>query len=202
MQIAAAPVDQAANIARIAQNARHFSGIDFIHRMAGLAPLPPGFLQLAHRAFIGGRADPANIRRIALDPVLLDQIKDQRPAPGGAFAHAMPKRAVFGLQNVWIILQAGIDLAAIAARGAPARGLCLQHDDPVTLFGKVQRGREASEARADHHSLGLCRAGQRRPFGRGIGRCRPEAGRERRALVWDAGYLIHAAALVSTGLAK
>ena len=64
----------------------------------------------------------------------------------------------------------GVDLAAIAARGAPADARAFEHRDLVALLGEMQRRGQPAIARADDADLGVVLACQRRALGRGVGR--------------------------------
>ena len=70
----------------------------------------------------------------------IDQIENDVGRVPGHFDHAPAEiRTEIGLHLVGVVFQPGIDLPAIAPRGAPAGLVALEHDDIGALFGEMQR---------------------------------------------------------------
>jgi hypothetical protein len=104
-----------------------------------------------------------------------DQVEGQLRRAARQRHHAPAHiRAEPGLDRVGVLLEAGIDLAAIAARSAPARRLRLQQSNGDAALGQMQRRGKPGEAAADNGHLRLRLAGQWRA-GRGrVGGRRPQ----------------------------
>ena len=109
-------------------------------------------------------------RQVAVDGVAADEIRDEiarRDPQLEQLAGAVPAKA--GLQFVLLPALAGAQLAAIAARGAPAHAPALEHDDRVAALGQVQGRRQAGVAGPDHADVGGRGPGERRVRGQAPG---------------------------------
>jgi hypothetical protein len=101
-----------------------------------------------------------------------DEVDETRAALG----------AEHGLELVGIELQAGDDLAAVAARAAEARFPGLEHDRLDAALGEMQRGREAGIAPANDTDIGRDRRLEGRCRDRGGSGRGPQRGFERKGL--------------------
>ena len=68
--------------------------------------------------------------------------------------------------------EAVVEVPAVAARGAEAHRLGLEHHDAAPRHGEAPRRAEAGEARADHRDIIAARDLPRRGRGEGRGACR------------------------------
>ena len=88
--------------------------------------------------------------RLARDLVAANQIEREIGSAVGERNHAAAELgAEIGFDLVGIMLESGIDLPAIAARGAPARLLRFQHDRVHAQLRQMQRARQPRKAAAD-----------------------------------------------------
>ena len=127
------------------------------------------------------RRQDARAPRRAVDAVARDQAQHQvGPVADGTDQRRAALLAEALLDLVRLVLQRRHDLAVVAARGAPARLVGIEHQHRAAPLGEVQGGGESGVARADHDGFGLLaavelgnrRAGRsrRRPIGVGHAR--------------------------------
>ena len=128
-------------------------------------------------------------RASAVEPMPRDEVEDdigrragEAPQPLAALG------AELRLDLVRIVLQARNDLAAVAARRAPAGRMRVEHDDVRARLGEVQRRRQPEIARADDEHVAR--------------ECSPSSGGRPgacdRALLPEVGVPAHAAGLSSS----
>ena len=114
-------------------------------------------------------AQGAVAARVAANVMPLDEIEYKGRRGAGEGIHAAAQLlAEVALHRIRIELQAGIDLAAIAAGGAPARLLRLEQHDLRALLRQMQSGRQSGDAAADHGRIGAHIPVQRRRRDRGF----------------------------------
>jgi hypothetical protein len=93
--------------------------------------------------------DPARARNITVDPLALDQLVDEIRRSGDqlreALAVILPEH---GGELGGVVLEHRDDLPAIPSGGAPARLERVDDGAGNPALGKMQRCRQASEARA------------------------------------------------------
>ncbi len=109
--------------------------------------------------------DPAVARVGHVHAVLVDQLPHHvRRAARGIDEGRAALGPEDGLEFVGIELQAGDHLAAVAARAAEARLLCLEHHGLDAAFRQMQRCRQAAIAAADDTDIGRDRLRQERAW--------------------------------------
>ena len=144
MQIAAARIEHGADVAIRAGHLAQLLAVQIRHRHAAADALLRGLLDRGGAGLVIGRAQRAVLPRLARDLVAADQIMREVRGAVGELDHAAAELgAEIGLDLIGIVLQAGIDLAAIVARRAPARLLRLQHQRLDALLGQMQRRGQA-----------------------------------------------------------
>ena len=128
------------------------------------------------------RLDPAGPHRVAGDAMAGDQVEH---GIGGAAGHLDQGMAVAfaeaAQQFVGIVLEAGDHLAAVAARGAPAGFVRIDHAHRDAALGQVQGARQPRVAGADDRDVGRHRFGQRRRVDAGRRGGGPQRGRQGRS---------------------
>src|SRR5262249_59021800 len=116
--------------------------------------------------------------RLARNLVTTDEIEREVRGSIGKRDHAAAEvGAKIGLDLIGVVLEAGIDLAAIVARRAPRGLLGFQHDRSYALLREMQRSREPREAAADNRDFDTFVHLQRRRRRRRCGRVGVEAWR-------------------------
>ena len=134
-------------------------------------------------AMIGG-AQRAVLPRLAFDSETPDQIEREHRRVVAERDHAPAEiGAERRLDRVGVELQAGIELAAIIARRAPAGLLGFEHDRLGALFGQMQRGRQSGKAAADDRDRHVLVDVERRRRNRRDGSVRIEARRQGKGIV-------------------
>jgi hypothetical protein len=96
----------------------------------------------------------AALNQFAANRESRDQIEHEcrRAARKGEHAGAQFS-AEIAFDDIRIVFEPRIDLAAVASRGAPAGLLGLEQHDAHAAFGQMQRRREARESAADDHDV-------------------------------------------------
>jgi hypothetical protein len=167
----AAPIEEGSGIAACTGHGLTARGVQQFARRAAAHPLFGRGPDAGRLAWLKRRPHRAGLQRAASDLVALNKIEHQVGRVAGQRDHAPAQiGAEMFFHLVGIMLQAGIDLPAIAARGTPAGLPSLQHSDMDALFGKVQRRGKAGEPAADHHHVDLSIAIQWRRQRRGTRR--------------------------------
>ena len=128
MQVAAAPVQHGAEIAVAAGHLAHLLAAQQLDRHAAADALFCSTFDCRRAGFIIGRAQRAVLSRLARNLVAADQVECEIGGAVGERDHATAQvGAEIGFDAVGIVLEPGIDLAAIVARCTPARLVRLQH---------------------------------------------------------------------------
>ena len=171
MDMAAAMIDHPAGIDAGAYDGRDASAVD--HLELGMAVAFPNrllVLQLPHLAR-GEGSEKAALDQIAGDAVFRRALADDVAAfEGHVGQRARRTAAIAAFDDREVAAIAVDDLPAVAARGAPADALALQHDRPDAGLGQGQGGGDARKAGADDADIGARLACQGRAVGRRIGR--------------------------------
>jgi hypothetical protein len=176
---AAAAVQPATHVPLRPEEPRGLGAVEDPGRRAEAGPLFRPTRDLGEPGFGMGALDPAGapVRHVHVVPG--DQVEDRI---GGAAGKAREPLAALapelGDEVGGIVFQPRDHLTAVAPGPAEADLAGLQHHRPDPALGQVQGGREAAEAAADDHDVGLPGFGQGRrlrPGGRGGG---PERRRE------------------------
>jgi hypothetical protein len=107
--------------------------------------------------------------RFAADLMALNETEEGFGSGIGKLHHPVAKCAEIALDIVGIRLEAGIDMPAIAARGAEARLLRFQQQNIDAALGQMQCGGEAGDAAANDHDRGPCLPLKPRQIKRGNG---------------------------------
>jgi hypothetical protein len=155
MNMAAAVVDQASQIAVAAEYAAQATLVEQLHvGVAMVRPQLPGCLQSPQLAGIAGDEYPAGTI-VAVDPVALDQGANDLPSLEHHGAEGPGSSGAMALSDGVDIPAVAVDhLAAIAATRAPADPSRLQHHNPITPLRQMQGGGEAGEAGSDDADVG------------------------------------------------
>ncbi len=114
---------------------------------------------------MGGKDEALALRR-AVDAVPADQLEDQFGSVGGGGDQPLAKGVAELLPDViLVVLEVGHHLAEVAARGAPADLLGLEHDGADAALAEMEGGREAGEAGAYDRHRGAVIAFERQRHG-------------------------------------
>ena len=164
VHVAAAPVDEAAVVGRVDQRPGggriQERGVAVAHHLFQAADLG---LEVRQVAGLDRAQQVAGQLEVAVDGVLGDQAGDEiarflRHVEQGLGPLGPQHRHQLGRA----LAQTGDDLAAVAARRAPADAAAFQQHDREAGLRRVQRRRQPGRAAADHHQVGPGLAGQRR----------------------------------------
>ena len=172
VEMAGAAVDPAAVIDAGAGRRRHLVAIEPLDQL--VAVVAPELVDIGplfgHEAgLVHGLDQPG--APVAVDTVARDQPEGERLGLLGE----PPQRsrlvaAELLFEPVLVAALAGVELAAVTPRGAPADAVGLDHDGADPGLGEVERGRQPGIAAADDRDVGPHVLAEPREGGRGIGR--------------------------------
>ena len=188
MQIAAAHVDQPAEIVIRASQARHLIAIQSPDIFTHTLPLMGQIVQVCQGLWRVRGTQPTGADRVALDVVFVDQVKDEVARLAGHLNHPLPVFiAEFLADHTGRVFEAHIDLTTIAPRRAPAWLLRLKKRDLNACLGQMERGGEARKSAAHDDNVGFGMPVKLREIRHAVGGGCPQAVSDDRAFVGDHG---------------
>ena len=135
--------------------------------------------EIGRRTRIGRRPQRAGLPGLTAKLIALDEPEQRFGGGVGETNHVAAEFAEILLDLVRIRFEAGIDVAAIAARGAPAGLMRLQQEHVDAALREVECGGEAGDPAADDGDARACLTREPGEVQRGDCRLRIKAERQR-----------------------